>query len=154
MFAGDDREDGRCAVFINDLYITNLLVAGCVGGGMEKVQKLAAGSVRGDFCFRGKLHGRVFAQHKTGFAAVGLRVDHLERNVVESLFSRFENAQIVVGSLIGPAAFAVSGSFIGETHVAGFGNVKHCRFRVSDCNPECGFRSRDCAGKRTEPGAE
>ena len=154
MFAGDDREDGRCAVFINDLYITNLLVAGCVGGGMEKVQKLAAGSVRGDFCFRGKLHGRVFAQHKTGFAAVGLRVDHLERNVVEGLFSRFENAQVVVGSLICPAAFAVSGNLIGETHVAGFGNVKHCRFRVSDCNQECGFRSRDCAGKRTEPGAE
>ena len=57
------------------------------------------------------------AHQKAGFSVILRRINHLERNSGQDLFSRFHHGKIVFRPLIGPSARTVLRHRIGEPHV-------------------------------------
>lgn len=57
------------------------------------------------------------------FTVVLLRIYHTERNICITGFPEIETGTIVFRSLIGPAAFSVTGGRIGESHIRRTGKV-------------------------------
>ena len=63
-------------------------------------------------------------QEKTRFPVVFRRVDDLEIDSGPALFSSRNHAQIVLGTLVGPAAFLVAVLLVGKPHVDHAGEVQ------------------------------
>ena len=95
-------------------------------GGMKQVKVRSSPDVRRQFdCSGIRQRGKILpAQNKTAFSMVFPRIDHLKFDAVEDAQAGLEHPEIVGGTLIGPAAFAVAGSFVCEIHVCRPGEIQ------------------------------
>ena len=81
--------------------------------------------------------GRVHGEHAPAAVSGGIGED--EGNAAVHLSSPVEIPGIAVASLVGPAAFAVSGGFIGEIHIRNRGEIEHRVVRFGGKIPELQF---------------